>query len=299
MKKYGAVFLAAAALGSALPARALFFNAGASQTTGSRNYSGTRVYADFGDSLHVRPSFSAYHSDSSSGTYKTISARIGYDLPFFGVGLTAGGSPTVNGYGNTFFGADAVVSLSPTGSGPIRRIKASEQGGGKARGKGVARVDLGAGLLYTAHRDDLQAGGARRSRAVSVGQTDLGASLGVSFLGNLASADLTKSVYDRDLRALSLRPAQTLAPQGLAAVIQGFPNTSAHLQFEMGMLPLVSPFVSYTRTTFELGEPSLNAYALGAYAELMMVEVSASYQRYAQSGRADRNYFGLGASLRF
>lgn len=281
------------------PAQAFFFNSGVKQSVGTHNYSGTSLYADFGGDVHIRPSFTSYHSDDSSGTYKTISARLGYDTKLWGVGVTGGGTPRVNGYSNRFFGADAVVSLTPTGSGPVKRIKGSDQGGGAARGKGLARVDLGAGILHTTHTDEFQAGGARRARSIDIGQTDLNASVGVSVLKNLISADVTKSFYNKDLSAVLARGARAQSVQGLSPVIQGFPKTSVNLRLEMSMLPLVTPYVGYTRTTFELSQPAANAYSVGGYVEFEILEVSASFQRYVQSGRPDQNYYGLGASLRF
>lgn len=293
------IFLPLVLLSLASPGRAFFFNSGLKQTTGNNNYSGTSGYAHFGGDIHFKPSFSTYHSDLSGGTFNTYALRAGYDMKLFGAGLTAGTTPKVNGYRNSFVGVDAAVSLTPTGSGPIKRIKGADQGGGAARGKGLARVDVGAGLLHTSHRDDLNAAGARRASVFKLGQTDLSASVGVSFLRNLLSLDLTKSFYDKDLAAATDRGGRVQAVTGLTAVVQGFPKTSASARLEMSMVPVVTPFISYTRTTFELSQPSSNAYAVGGFVELAILEVGASYQRYVQAGAADQNYYGLGASLRF
>lgn len=293
------MFLTLALLSLAAPARAFFFNSGLKQISGNNDYYGTSAYAHFGSDIHFKPSFSSFHSNVSGGTFNAYALRVGYDMKLFGAGVTAGTTPKVNGYKNSFVGVDASVSLTPTGSGPIKRIKGSDQGGGAARGKGLARVDVGAGVLHTSHSDDLNASGATRTGTFKLGQTDLSASVGVSFLENLISLDLTKSVYDKTLSAATDRGSRVQTVTGLTSMIQGFPKTSASARLEMSMIPVVSPFVSYTRTTFELSQPSLNAYALGGSVELMILEVVASYQHYTQAGVPDNDYVGLGASLRF
>lgn len=294
------VFLAVVSVFVASPGWSFFFNSGVKQLAGTNNYSSTRFYAHFGgDNLHLRPTFSTYHSNTSGGTFNTYSARLGYDAMLFGAGLTAGVTPRIDGYSNRFVGIDGVISLSPTGLGPIKRIKGSDQGGGAARGKGLARVDVGAGISHTTHKDELNAARVSRANSLTIGQTDLSGSVGASFLGNLITLDLTKSFYDKDLGAVSARGGRAQVLTGLSNVIQGFPNTSASVKFELAMLPLINPFVSYTRTTFELSQPASNAYAVGGFAQLQILEVTASYQRYVQAGQPDNNYYGLGASLRF
>ncbi len=291
--------LALLAASAPIQARAAFFQAGVKQTAGTRNYQGTDAYLDLGDVWSFKPGFSSFHSDLATGTLKTYSARFGYDNRVFGFGVTGGATPKVNGYGNHFEGIDAVISLSPTGSGPVKRIRGNEEGGGKARGKGLARVDLAASILHTEHNDDFAAGFVPRSRPIHIGQTDFNGSVGVSVLRNLMSVDVTKSVYDHDLAAVSARAPQVERLQGVYAVVQGFPDTSTHLKLEISEVPMVTPFISYTHTTFKLGQPASGAYTVGGYVEFDIVEVSASYQRYAQAGRADQNYYSLGASLRF
>ena len=300
MKMNNRMILAAVMLLGASPAGAFFFTGGLSQNIGNRNYQGTNAYLDIGGDLHVRPSYSSYHSDDSGGyTLKTYGARVGYDATIWGAGVSAGATPKVNGYRNNYVGADAEVSISPTGSGPVKRITGTQQGGGEAVGKGLARIDFGVGAAHIQHTDDLQAGGAARGTPLGIGQNDLKGTVGVSFLDNLISVDATKSYYDHNLDKINARPAQVQNLAGLSSTIQGYPDTSANFRLEMGMMPVVKPFVGYTRTTFKQGAPGMGAYTAGVSVELLMVEVSATYQHQVVKGFPSENLFGIGAGLRF
>lgn len=140
-----AVFLASM---PAVPARA-FVRAGVKQTLGSQKYAGTCFFGDIGRDFHVRPSYNQYRSDVSSGTYKTIAVRLGYDQDSWGVGFTGGGSPKVNNYSNRFFGVDGVFSFSPGSGGPRRRLVNVREGEGPAGGEsGRNYVSLGATLRF-------------------------------------------------------------------------------------------------------------------------------------------------------
>lgn len=295
------------------PARAggWWFNGGARGTAGSQHYWGSDWWAKIGhEDYSVKPMFSLYRSDVSSGTYKTLSARAGYDTKLFGVGATVGGTPRTNGYSNTFFGFDGVVSLTPGARGPEKRISSSDESAGPARGKGLARVDLGGAFKHTTHRDSLQAAttgdaGRRGGRAVarpsalSIGENDLTASAGVSVLDCLLSVDLTKSFYDRDLRGANPRALEAVRLSGLSSTVEGFPNTSTAVRAEAGMLPVVTPYVTFVHTRYELSQPDSNAVTVGAYVELGIVEASASLEHFVQPGQPNQNYGSLGATVRF
>lgn len=297
MRTQRLVWLSLALILAGQPARAFFLKTGLKQTTGTGRYVATDVWAHFGDDWSLKPRYSQYHSDSSSGTYKTLSLRAAYDTKLWGLGLSAGGTPKVNGYSNRFFAIDATVTITPTGGSKSKRTAGgSDQ---EERGKGLARVDLGAGLTHTTHQDEFQADGVRRARALNIGQTDLDASVSASLFRTVATVEVTKSLYDRDLNAQSPRAAQAVSRSGLASVIQGFPDTTAFARFELSMVPVVKPFVSYARTTFKLRQPHSDAYAVGGFAGLKFVELTASYERYVQAGRPSQNYFGLGAALKF
>lgn len=305
--------LSLAVLMSAAPASALWFNGGVSQVGGSDNYRGTTMQGTVGhEGYTVKPRFSTYRSDSSGGTFNTLSTRLGYEDKLFTVGVTGGGTGKVDGYSNRFGGADFTISLTPTGKGPEKRIDGKGDSSGPARGKGIMRVDLGAEVRHTVHRDEFQTafagsssrgpGGPRSLRsggALELGQTDLTGSVGVSLLNNLLSIDGTKSRYNRNLTDVGARAPANAPVSGMMQAVQGFPDTSWSARFETSLLPLVTPFAQYTYTKFKVGQPDGRGTTVGAFVELGIVEASASYEHYAQTGRPGQNYFTVGGSLRF
>jgi hypothetical protein len=291
--------VAAVALLWAGQASAFWLNAGAKETTGNQNYNGVNIGGQVGlDAFSLKPIFNSYHSDVSSGTFNTYSLRAGYDTKLFGIGVTGGLTPAVNGYSNQFAGVDAALSITPTGEGARERISGRDQTSGPAQGAGLARIDLGASALFTNHRDHFGSNDKALTSAADLGQTDLTGSAGVSLLKNLISVDVTKSLYDQNPNQYNIRAPRVENVIGLSQVIAGLPDTSTNVKLLMSMLPLIKPFVDYTHTTFKAGESYSNSYAVGVSVEMAMLELSAAYQRYVQNGQTDHNYYTLGASVR-
>ncbi|MBI4424040.1 MAG: hypothetical protein HY554_09955 [Elusimicrobia bacterium] len=258
-----------------------FFEAQVTQTLGSDDYSGTRLSADLGDVVHVQPAFSFYKSDLAEGTFKTVSARVAYDAKAWGGGVTMGGSPEVDGYSNRFFGFDGGWSFSPSG-------------------ERLSRVELGAAVVRTTHRDRLQAGRRRRPAVVEIGQTDVGVNGGVSFLDTLFAAEVTVSSYDKDLEAIQALAAPTTRLAGLNEIVQGFPRASLNLRAELAVFPAVEPYVSLTRTTFKLGAPASTGVAAGATVDLEPARLHGAIERYSPGGgAAARTFVSFGAGVRF
>lgn len=284
---------------------------GASQTFGSQNYRGTKADAslDLTDELYVAPSFSLYRSDVSSGTFYKPSLRVGYEKGPLSLGVEGGFQPKVNGYRQTNVGADVTFSLAPGGTKHSHRMAGPSSGANETFGYGLAGVDVGAAFMHTQHYDDFSAAsllgtgprraGARRAAVYTVGQNDLTAFAGAKFLITEVSGSVTKSRYDKDLTAGNARTAQFLALSGFGAIEQGFPDTSWNLKMKWKTLPFVRPYVSYTHTTFKLGENPSNALELGGNVGLDMLNVKASWEHYTQSGYADQNYATVGASFNF
>lgn len=309
------VFAAAVAVLCALPARASV-TAGVDQTLGTAGYRKTKVRAsiDLGDAFYLAPSFSTYHSDRSSGSYRTFGLRAGYETGPLALGAGIAVQPKTNGYKREEFGGDVTFSLTPGGSSYGRKMAGPSSGGEETFGSGLAAVDVGAGLSFIRHSDDFQAatggtsgmGSGRRDRSTvartataTFGQVDFSVFAGLRFLIAEASVELTKSRYDKNLEALNARESQALDLSGVESTVQGFPDTSANARLSWKSLPLVKPYVSYTRTTFKLGSAPSNAYEVGAKAGFDMVTVKAGYERYAQRGFDDQNFYTLGASLNF
>jgi len=302
------VILAALAASASAAAGVSF---GIDQTLGSNNYRGTRAKAslDLSDKISIAPSFSTYRSDTSSGSFNTFGLRGGYETGPVALGVEAGFQPKTNGYQKTYVGGDLTFSLTPGGSSHGRKMAGPSSEGEQTFGSGLAGVDVGGAVMHTRHMDDYSAAGAtgadrRRATAVrssrlTIGQTDLSAFAGLRFLIVEISAEATKSVYDKNLDAASAREAQALSLSGFGATVQGFPDTSANVKLKWKSLPLVKPYLSYTRTKFKLGAQPSDAYEAGGTVGLQMLSVKASYQRYTQKGYADQNYFSVGAGLNF
>lgn len=297
----------------AAPARAddWWFNGGAKGTAGSQSYFGSDWWAQLGDGAwSLKPMYDEFHNDLSTGTYDTFSARLGYDTEHFGVGVLGGGTPKVSGYSNSFGGVDAVVSLLPGGRGPVSRINSSQAAGGGAQGAGLARVDLGASWKYTDNRDAFEAapgqagvrgGGivAHPGNALSIGENDLTGSVGVGLMDALISVDVTKSLYGKDLTADNPRAFQVVRLNGLSQAVQGIPELNVAARVELDMIPIVKPYLSYVKTTYELNQPNSNGVVAGVYTELGILEVAGSYENFEQLGQPDQNFLTLGGTVRF
>jgi hypothetical protein len=313
------VFAAAVVVLCALPARA-GVTAGVDQTFGTAGYRRTKVRAsiDLGDAFYLAPSFSTYRTNTSSGSYRTIGLRAGYETGPLAFGAEVAIQPKTNGYKREEFGGDVTFSLTPGGSKHGRKMAGPSSGGEETFGAGLAAVDVGAGLRFIRHSDEYQAaarvatggtsgsGSGRREQSLvpraavaTFGQVDFSIFAGLRFLIAEAAVELTKSRYDKNLDALNARESQALDLSGVESTVQGFPDTSANARLSWKSLPLVKPYVSYTHTTFKLGSAPSNAYEVGAKAGFNMVTVKAGYEHYAQKGFSDQNFYTLGASLNF
>ncbi len=300
MNKYFKISSCAVALALlATSAFAVGFDAGVKETYGARHYNGVGAFGQLNiANVSVEPMFNSFHNDFSSGTFNTYSLRLGYDTKLFGIGLTGGATPSVNGYNNKFAGADVTFSLTPTGEGARERINGRQQASGPAQGRGLARVDVGGAATYIYHTDHFGTSNQALGAAAHLAQTDVTGSVGVAVLESLLSLDMTKSVYEHQPASVLMRSPRVENVVGLANVVQGYPNTSANVKLLFGATPLLKPFAQYTHTTFEAGQPNSNAYTAGVSAELAILEVSASYERYQQQGN-NQNFVSVGANVRF
>jgi len=277
-----------------------YFDGGIDQVFGDKSYKGTNIYMIMGSEkgLWLRPAVGMYKSDYSRTTFKTYSGRAGYDTEVMGVAAEAGATSKADGYSNAFAGADVTFSLSPTG-GRKARLAGPQSGGGSARGEGLARVDVGGGIMHTAHKDELDASGTLRASAFELKQTDLFAFAGAKFLSMNLGAQFNVSGYDKTINTTD-RAGRRLALPGLISIVQGFARQSLNLKAEWGMLPFVTPFVSYTYAKFKAGMPSGKGYVFGASVGLDMLEARGSVEVYDPGNGADKlNHVSIGAGLRF
>jgi len=291
-----AVLLAAAAAASARAA----IDAGVSETTGNDSYQSIHAHAsvDAGN-WTLSPSYTRYKTDFTNGTYNDYGARLGYETGPLALGVSGSILPAVNGYSQGAVGGDLTFTLRPGGSPHGRKMAGPDSdNNAPTYGAGLTAVDLGVSVNEITHRDDF-APGASRQQPFSLGETDLSAFGGLKFLFTELSAQVTKSAYDRSLEGVDLRPAPYLQLVGVNGVEQGYPDLSWNARLTWKMLPIVRPYISYTHTTFQLGEPNSNAFQVGGVAGFDMLNVSAGYEHYSQNGLNGKDYIMVGAGLNF
>ncbi len=283
---------------SALPAAAFFTDGNVNQTMGSGGYVGTQASADIGGALHFQPSFQEYHGDGTKGyTYRTYSLRAAYDKKSWGLGLSGGATPTIDGYNNYFFGADGVLSLMPGNGPPLRAAaQASNPYYWGPSSAGLAGVDLRVGATEIHNGENSTFLG--KAGSANFGQTNLHGSLDAALMDNLMTVNVTKSLYDRNLGGLGVQNAEVTNLDGVTNVVLGFPDMSVNAKIQMQMIPFLTPYLSYTHTTFQLGAQASDAYAFGVAANLMMLAFNASYEHYVQPGTTAENFINVGASLK-
>ena len=284
--------LAVVAVSSA-SARDFFVKPSLNETFGSGNYVGSSVAVDFGSQLHVKPSFSSYHSNTSGGTYDTYGLRGGYEFGTYSLGLSGAWSPRVNGYSNRSVGGDFVASYD---------FDDKTHGADRF----ISSIEVGAGLTQIMHREAFFEPAAKigtfnipaSTGTSDIGETDLNGNISVVMPRAVAGLNLTKSIYNKDLSSISARQAQVTRVPGLNSVLQGFPSLSLALRVDFRHLP-VTPYLSYTYTQFKVAQSVAVAYTLGVDAKISALSLNASYQRSVQKGAADRSYFSLGSGFKF
>ena len=97
---------------------------------------------------------------------------------------------------------------------------------------------------------------------------------------------------------LGVQNAEVTNLDGVTNVVLGFPDMSVNAKIQMQMIPFLTPYLSYTHTTFQLGAQASDAYAFGVAANLMMLAFNASYEHYVQPGTTAENFINVGASLK-
>lgn len=292
--------LAALLAAASSPARAAI-SGGVSETTGNNGYQSIRANGslDIGDSWTLSPTYTHYQTDFTNGAYNDYGLRLGFEEGPLALGVSGSVLPAVNGYSQGAVGGDLTFTLRPAGSSHGRKMAGPDsENNAPTYGAGLTAVDVGVSVNEITHRDD-DAPGATRLNPFSLGETDLSAFGGLKFLFTELSAQVTKSAYDRSLEGVDLRPAPYLQLVGVNSIVQGYPDVSWNARLTWKMMPIVRPYIGYTHTTFELGEPNSNAFSVGGVAGFDMLNVTAGYEHYEQNGLQDRNYIMIGAGLNF
>lgn len=273
---------------------AAYFDGGGGVVSGPDGYKGSKLYLIVGsEPFYLKPMFTSYKDDGTNGIYKTYALRAGYDKDVYGIGAEFGSTSKLNGYQNQFFGGDITFSLSPTGGGRSRLAGPHSGSAGKS-GEGVTRIDVGVAAKVIAHKGQF-----KTVKTETINQTDLSLFAGAKILATQVSGTYTRSSYDKTISAGSfIGVPQVEHITGLSNVIQGFPESSWNFGLAWPSLPMVSPFVSYTRTTFKLNQDSSKAYMAGVTVGLGMVAVNVVYEIY-DNGTDKDGFYSVGAGLRF
>ncbi|MFA6435145.1 MAG: hypothetical protein WCW52_10655 [Elusimicrobiales bacterium] len=283
MKKIIAVVTILAALG--LNAAA-YFDGGASVTTGPDGYRGTKLDLVIGSgNLAFEPSMVSYTSDALDKTYRTYALRGALEAEKCTVAGFAGSTPKVNNYSNKFAGGDITFSLTP-GEGGHSRLAGPGSRGGARGGQGVTRIDVGAGVKYTAHTQTV--GTTDKDTAQTEGSLFAGAKI---LMVNLA-ASYTGYKYGEEKAT-----PQVFVP-GHNFVLSAFPKSSVNVKLDLPGYPMVTPFVSYTGAKYKNGVDDSSAYLVGAYIDLSMVTANVGYQIF-DDGSAKDSFLSVGAGIKF
>lgn len=293
------------------------------QTFGSDSYRATDVSLLIGKSFYVQPGYHTYSSDLAAGTYQSYSAKMGFNANRWGLALDGGVAPEHNDYSNSYVGSDIYVLIPLTGG-----IGGSE--------KDLINLELGAGVRGTQHKDNLQVdptalvgltnhsvrtldqgrgrggsgGGGRgaddlptlpRGSAIEILQTEVTVSAGLDLFSLVAvDLDYSKSDYNKDLVAILARDPQNEHSVDVAAFVKGYRDTNISSKFSVLCLPIFTPYISYSKTTFNLGEADATVLGLGTSISLAPVTLSVGYESYDPgAGASKRSYTSIGAGVRF
>ena len=236
--------------------------------------------------LAIEPSLVTYTSDALDKTFRTYALRGAWEAEKYTLGAEAGTTPEVNGYSNKFFGGDITVSLTP-GEGGKSRLAGPGSRGAARGGKGVTRIDVGAGLKQTLHTRTA-AGIADRDTS----QTEASLFAGAKILMVNLSAAYSNYMYGSE------KTTPQMFVTGYNFVLADFPKSSVNVKLDLPGQPMVTPFVSYTATRYKFGAKDSSAYLFGAYIDLSMVTANVGYQIFNRDSRKD-NFLSVGAGIKF
>ena len=271
-------------------AASAYFDGGLNHVSGTDGYSGQDAYLMIGfDNFWVKPEYSAYKADNLS-TYRKYSARVGFEKDLYTLSILAGMTPEADNYKNKFAGADITFSINPA-SGSKKRMAGPNSGYGSRSGEGVTQIDLGAGLVYTAHT----------ANDKDLAQLDASLFAAVKVLMAQISTGYTASSYDKTMSLANVGGTLVRSQRvsGLSSYLVGYPKSNVNVKVDLVGAPMVTPFVSYNKTKFELASvDDLSAYGLGAYIDLNMVGATVAYQTY-KIGDDRSSFLSVSAGVRF
>jgi hypothetical protein len=261
---------------------AAYFDGGFSATSGPHGYKGTKLNLVIGSgSLAFEPSMASYTSNAFDKIFRTYALRGAWEAEKYTFGAEAGTTPEVNGYSNKFFSGDITVSLTP-GEGGKSRLAGPGSRGAARGGKGVTRIDVGAGLKQTLHTDAIG----------DTSQTEASFFAGAKILMVNLSAAYSNYIYGSE------KATPQLFVTGYNFAQADFPKSSVNVKLDLPGQPMVTPFVSYTGAKYKFGAKDSSAYLFGAYIDLSMVTANVGYQIFDRGSKKD-SYLSVGAGIKF
>ena len=266
---------------------AAYFDGGITGTTGPDGYRATKLNLVVGSgSLAIEPSIASYTSDALDKTYRTYGVRGAWEAEKYTVGGEVGATPEVNGYSSNYAGADITFSLTPCSGGNSRLAGPGSRGATRG-GQGVTRIDVGASLRQTMHKNTAGISD------LKTGQTQASLFVGAKVLMDNLSGSFTGYSYGAQDAVAAINPVP-----GHNFAYPANPRSSVNVRLDLPGYPMVTPFVAYTAAKYKNGVKDSSAYLLGAYINLSMVMANVGYQIF-NNGSGKDSFLSFGAGVRF
>ncbi|MEW5950581.1 MAG: hypothetical protein AB1637_01660 [Elusimicrobiota bacterium] len=272
-----------------------YFDAGLNYTSGSKGYTGHDAYLLIGgNGFWVKPEYSVHDWTDLTNSKKVqkILTRVGLEKDLYVLSFLAGYNPRVYDTDVKYIGADITFSLNPTSSSK-KRLAGPNSGYGGRSASGVTQIDLGAGINLSGYSDN--------NTDKDLLQSDYSFFAGAKILLAQLSVNYTLSKYDKNIENNSPNVARLpLKYAGMNTYFDMFPKDNLNVKLDLLGYPMITPFVSYTKTKFEeSGNDDLNTYRFGAYIDLNMLSATVSYETYDLPKFKRFNFLSVSAGLRF
>jgi hypothetical protein len=184
------------------------------------------------------------------------------------------------------------MTLSPE-SDPTHRLAGPNSDYANPKGSTLGDADIGGGITYVNHHEDLS------NEQFRMGEIKYTAFGGVKVLSMIVSGQITKSLYDGTLPANAFGDRSLQLP-GVTPIVQGLPDTTWNAKVSLFSILTVRPYVSYTHTTFQLHQPTSDAFSVGATAGLDVIGLKGAYTFYNPGGgQSVQHYLTAGFTLNF
>jgi|GEM_PF-735660 len=276
-----------------------------SQNQGPDGYNDTRISAKINiNDISINPTWTRYSSDDLNNG-NLFGLRLAKENRLYSAGISAGMTPKYTvfddvdlKYAKYYGGVDFTFSLRPNDG---EKLVGPSAGTVTHGGNGIAGIDVGAGVRYI--KNDFTS--SRTASDSDSNQIEENVYAGVLFGPLLFTGTYSHYDYVGDGRD-DAKAGVTLTPifiSGLNMIASGGPlkdNISIRADVP---LPMVTPFIGYTKTNYygseeTGGDEDSNSYLLGAYVDLNMVYVNVSYQIFNMDSH-NKGITSIGAGIKF